>query len=46
MTLFYEVSPPVADFIAGHEGIRTLVRELLVEPIDSLIEATEVFWQD
>ena len=44
--LYYEVSPPVADFISEHEGLRTLVRELLVDPVAWLVQATEAIWED
>ncbi len=40
VALYYRLSPPVADFIAGNEAVRTLVRELLVDPIVWLVEAT------
>ena len=46
VTLYYEVSPPVADFISEHEGLRTLVRELLVDPVAWLVEATGTLWRD
>jgi len=46
VNLYYEVSPPVADFISEHEGLRTLVRELLVDPVAWLVEATGTIWRD
>ncbi|MBA7691811.1 hypothetical protein ES703_100365 [subsurface metagenome] len=46
VAIYYEVSPPVADFISEHEGLRTLVRELLVDPVAWLVEATEAIWGD
>jgi len=41
---YYQTSPPVADFISENDVLRTLVRELLVDPIASLVEATENLW--
>jgi hypothetical protein len=46
VALYYRLSPPVAEFIAGNEVLRTLVRELLVDPIVCLVEATEDIWQN
>jgi len=46
VNLYYEVSPPVADFISEHDVLRTLVRELLVEPVAWLVEATGTLWRD
>ena len=40
VTLYYQLSPPVADFIAGNSFLRTLVRELLIDPIVWVVEAT------
>ena len=31
--LYYQLGPPVADFITGNEFLRTLVREVLVDPL-------------
>ena len=44
--LYYQASPPVADFISKNSLLRTVVRELVVDPIASLVEATEAIWGD
>ena len=41
---YYQTSPPVADFISENSLLRTLVRELLVDPVTWLVEATEAIW--
>ncbi len=46
VALYYQLSPPVADFIAGSSFLRTLVRELLVDPIVWVVEATGDMWQN
>jgi hypothetical protein len=46
VALYYRFSPPVADFIAGNELLRTLVRELLVDPIVRVVEATGDIWRN
>jgi len=40
VALYYQLSPPIADFIAGNELLTTLVRELLVDPIVWVVQAT------
>ncbi len=45
VSLYYQFSPPVADFIAGNELLRALVREFLVDPIVRTVEATGYMWQ-
>jgi hypothetical protein len=44
--LYYRTSPPIADFIAGNELLRTMVRELLVDPIVRVVEATGSIWRN
>jgi len=46
VALYYQLSPPVADFISGSSFLRTLVRELLVDPIVWVVEATGYIWRN
>ena len=41
---YYAVSPPIADFIAGHKYVRTLVRELLIDPIVWATRTASPIW--
>jgi hypothetical protein len=45
VALYYRLSPPIADFIARSDLLRTLVRELLVDPIVWIVEATGDMWR-
>jgi uncharacterized repeat protein (TIGR02543 family) len=45
VALYYKLSPPVADFISGDSFLRTLVRELLVDPVVWMVEATGGIWR-
>jgi len=44
--LYYRFSPPIANVMAGNEILRTLVRELLIDPVVWLVEATGDVWQN
>ena len=44
--LYYQTSPPIADFISEYGFVRTLVRELLIDPIVWLVETTADIWQN
>jgi hypothetical protein len=46
VALYYRLSPPIANVIAGNEILRTLVRELLVDPIVRVVEATGDIWRN
>ena len=46
VALYYRLSPPIADFIARSGLLRTLVRELLVDPIVWIVEATGDIWRN
>jgi len=45
VALYYQTSPPIADFIASHELLRTMVRELLIDPIVWVVESTGDMWR-
>jgi len=46
VALYYRLSPPIADFIARNDLLRTLVRELLVDPVVWIVEATGDIWRN
>jgi hypothetical protein len=46
VALYYRLSPPIAEFIAGNEVLRTVVREFLLDPIVWLVEATGEMWRN
>ena len=43
---YYQASPPVADFISENSLLRTVVRELLVDPMVGLARLTQGLWGD
>jgi hypothetical protein len=46
VALYYQLSPPVADFIAGNSLLRAVVRELVVDPVIWVVEATGAIWRN
>jgi hypothetical protein len=42
---YYRVSPPVADFIAKRDLLRAVVREMLVDPMLSLLKWSQGLWK-
>jgi uncharacterized repeat protein (TIGR02543 family) len=42
VALYYQLSPPVADFITGNEFLRTLVREVLVDPLIWILDKSSL----
>ncbi|MBE0430546.1 MAG: hypothetical protein IBX67_01835 [Dehalococcoidia bacterium] len=45
VALYYRLSPPVAEVIAENGFVRTLVRELLIDPIVWMVDATSDMWR-
>ena len=46
VALYYRLSPALADLIAGNELARTLVRDLIVNPVVWIVETTRDIWRD
>ena len=46
VALYYQLSPPIADFISGSKFLKILVRELLVDPIVWVVEAAGDIWRN
>ena len=44
VSLYYKTSPPIANFIAEHSVLRTVVREALIDPIVSIAKVTQAIW--
>jgi len=42
---YYAASPPIAEFIARHEMLRTVVREGIVDPIVRAVSLLEPLWK-
>jgi hypothetical protein len=46
VALYYRLSPPIADFIAGSNRSRTVARKLLVDPIVRTVQAIGDMWRN
>ena len=44
VSLYYKISPPMADFIARHDILRAIVREGLVHPVASVLNVSRRLW--
>jgi uncharacterized repeat protein (TIGR02543 family) len=44
--LYYRLSPPVADIVSGSSFLRTMVRELLVDPVVWMVGAVGNVWRN
>jgi hypothetical protein len=44
--LYYRLSPPIADFMSGNSFLRTVVRELLVDPMVWVVGAAGDIWRN
>ncbi|MFC1968661.1 CFI-box-CTERM domain-containing protein [Chloroflexota bacterium] len=45
INFYYQTSPPLADFIAEHEALRTVVRTGLVDPVVAIVAFTRRWWE-
>jgi uncharacterized repeat protein (TIGR02543 family) len=46
VALYYRLSPSIADFISGNSFLRTVVRELLVDPVVWVVGAAGDIWRN
>jgi uncharacterized repeat protein (TIGR02543 family) len=46
VALYYRLSPPIADYISGNSFLKTLVRELLVDPVVWVVGAAGDVWRN
>ena len=46
VSLYYKISPPIANFISQHEVLRTAVRVGFVDPIVKILNWTHDFWSE
>ncbi|MFC1953617.1 CFI-box-CTERM domain-containing protein [Chloroflexota bacterium] len=44
VSLYYQYSPPIAEFISHHDLLRTIVRECIVDPIVAIVKCSHNLW--
>jgi len=42
---YYKLGPPVADFIAKNDFLRTVVREVLIDPVVNILQWSQGLWR-
>lgn len=42
---YYKLSPPIADFIAGNDFLRAIVRETLIDPVVCFLRWSQALWR-
>jgi len=46
VALYYRISPPIAEVISENSFLKTIVRELLIDPVVWMVDATGDVWRD
>jgi hypothetical protein len=41
---YYQISPPIADFISQHPLLRKMMKKIVIEPMVKVVSATENIW--
>lgn len=44
VSFYYRSSPPIADFISQHEFLRTMVREVFINPLVAIVRYSHSLW--
>lgn len=43
---YYQVSPPLAEYITEHEEVRVIVREILLDPVVFILDKSQGMWNN